>query len=240
LGNWLKIGVLVAICLIPLFIVPAFAPSHPEYVGVGFYENELYEFSFNAPTNWKYQENVQFPNVPMFLVVIFPEEFSSPSSLTGFQFYINTPNVGVQYEYVPQSKVPTLNGKAIENYISEQIRLVLPNGKIFSSSVESRSWGWLVTTKYFLNLDLGFHEPITIFVEEKSYFFKDRDVYLVSYGAIDEYYDNYYFVFENVIDTLVIKGVVVPEFQEIAMMVLASSIILVVVFARKYKVMKNS
>jgi len=29
-----KIAVLVAICLIPLFTVPAFAPSHPEYVGV--------------------------------------------------------------------------------------------------------------------------------------------------------------------------------------------------------------
>ncbi len=27
MSNWLKIGVLVAICLIPLFIVPVFAPS---------------------------------------------------------------------------------------------------------------------------------------------------------------------------------------------------------------------
>ena len=33
MGNWLKIGVLVAICLIPLFITPVFAPSHLEYVG---------------------------------------------------------------------------------------------------------------------------------------------------------------------------------------------------------------
>jgi len=41
-----------------------------------------------------------------------------------------------------------------------------------------------------------------------------------------------------VLDTLVIRSVDVPEFQEVAMVVLASSIILVVVFARKFKVMK--
>jgi len=57
--------------------------------------------------------------------------------------------------------------------------------------------------------------------------------------AHENYYDHYRPVFDHAIDTLVIKGVVVPEFQEIAIMVLASSIFLVVVFARKFKVMKN-
>jgi len=32
LGNWLKIEVIVAVCLIPLFIVPAFAESIPSWV----------------------------------------------------------------------------------------------------------------------------------------------------------------------------------------------------------------
>jgi len=55
----------------------------------------------------------------------------------------------------------------------------------------------------------------------------------------DEYSDDrYHSVYDHVIDTMVIKGVEVPEFQEIAIMVLASSIILVVVFARKFKVLK--
>ncbi|MGQ0606490.1 MAG: PEFG-CTERM sorting domain-containing protein [Candidatus Nitrosotenuis sp.] len=38
------------------------------------------------------------------------------------------------------------------------------------------------------------------------------------------------------IDTLVIKGVAVPEFQEIVLMVLGSSIVLGIVFARKFTI----
>ncbi len=60
----------------------------------------------------------------------------------------------------------------------------------------------------------------------------------ISYAAHENYYEHYRSVFDHVVDTLVIKGVVVPEFQEVAIVVLASSIILVVVFARKFKVMK--
>jgi len=37
-----------------------------------------------------------------------------------------------------------------------------------------------------------------------------------------------------VIDTIVIKGVEVPEFQEITLMVLGGSIAFVIVFARKF------
>jgi len=39
-----KIGVLVAICYIPLFIVPAFALKQ--------YENKEYGFSIKYPDNW--------------------------------------------------------------------------------------------------------------------------------------------------------------------------------------------
>jgi len=133
LDNWFKIGVLVAICLIPLFIVPVLGQE------MKYFENELYEFSFNIPTGWIYRENIQYPNVPISLVEIFP-----PDAGTIF------PIVGVQYEHVPQSRVPNLNDKEVENYISEEIRILLPNiGKITSSSIESRSWGWIVTTEYF-------------------------------------------------------------------------------------------
>ena len=70
---------------------------------------------------------------------------------------------------------------------------------------------------------------------DKTFYFKDsRESYVIGYISPVEYYDNYHSVFEDVANTMVINGVVVPEFQEIAMMVLASSIILVIVFARKF------
>jgi len=73
-----------------------------------------------------------------------------------------------------------------------------------------------------------------LFTEQKSFIFKDREAYVVAYFATGENYQRYYPVYENVLDTLVIKGVEVPEFQEIALMVLGSSIVLVIIFARKF------
>jgi len=58
---------------------------------------------------------------------------------------------------------------------------------------------------------LGLSEPKLIIVEEKSYFFKDRDMYLVSYVTPEEYFDKYHHGFENVLETLVIKGIEVNE-----------------------------
>ena len=65
-------------------------------------------------------------------------------------------------------------------------------------------------------------------------FFKDREAYSVFYMADEDYYDEYRPVFDSLIDTLVIRGVVVPEFQDIALVVLASSIVMIVVFTRKF------
>ncbi len=110
----------------------------------------------------------------------------------------------------------------------------VPSSMRIDKDSESTSWGWIVSSKFTLSVG----ESLQYVGEGKTFHFKDRESYAVLYVAPDYYFDEYYPVYENVLDTLVIKGVVVPEFQEIAIMVLASSIILVVVFARKFKVMK--
>jgi len=176
----------------------------PVYAQMGemdFYENKLYEFSFNIPTSWDYKENVELSEiVPIYLVWFYPTDISES---------VDSPSIGVQYEYVPSSLVPTLNESTVENYVSEQIMLVLENGKITSSSVESRSWGWVVSTEYFDTTTDG--ESLTYLIDEKSYFFKNRDLYLVEYASTERYFDTYHPDLETVLDTLVIKGTEVNE-----------------------------
>jgi len=181
--------------------------SKTESSRTGYYENELYEFSFNAPNSWKYRENIQYPLVPTSLVEIYPDEFSTTDE---FAYYADSPVIRVQYEHVSESQVPNLNAKDVENYISNEIRNVIGNGKIISSSVESKSWGWIVTTEYFVNVPLQ-SESIVILSEEKSYVFKDRDAYLVSYRTTDTFFDDYHHVFETMLDSLVIEDTEVNE-----------------------------
>ena len=64
--------------------------------------------------------------------------------------------------------------------------------------------------------------------------FPDRESYTVGYFAIEEdYFDLYKPVYDNVLETIVIKGVVVPEFKEITMIILTSSIVMIVIITRK-------
>ncbi len=239
MGNWLKIEVLVAICLIPLFIIPAYAQ-------IGYYENELYEFSFEISKDWVFWENLLWPDgITTSQVVFAPRVFtyetlqesgilSGLSALySGLPFPIESPIISVTFENILESKIPRMNIQEIEKYEREFVITNFPSAKIIDLNVESKSWGWVASAK--ITFSVGQSQLIS---ETNTYYFRDRESYAVSYSAYEDIYDQFKPVFDHVIDTLVIKSISVPEFQEIAMVVLAGSIVLVVVFARKFKVMK--
>jgi len=209
----------ILVIAISFVTVPAFAG--------GFYSNEIYDFSFEAPTDWKFIENMVTVNGEPIQVAIFPSEFNP---------LLNTdsPQILIIFENLGQSKVSTMNDKTVANYYLEKFRNEIPGGKLISSEVDSKSWGWIFTQKFSFPMNFGLGSTTQFITEQKSFVFKDRESYIVAYFATQENYQRYYPVYENVLDTLVIKGVAVPEFQEIAMMILASSIVLVIVFARKF------
>jgi len=193
-------------------------------VEMGFYSNEAYEFAFEAPTNWKYRENVGAAQI-----MIFPSLFNPLGDL-------GTPKIIVVFENISELQVPSLSGRALENYHIDKIKSEeFTGGKIISTDVEDNSWGWVVSTEFYYLEDLGLGSSLQLHSKQKAFHFKDREFYTIAYFATDDYYDTYLSVYDHVIDTAVIKGVKVPEFQEIAMVVLASSIVLVVLFARKFK-----
>jgi len=124
------------------------------------------------------------------------------------------------YEFVSSSSVPTLNERTVENYVSEQIISSIPNGRLTSSDVESKSWGWVASTEFFEANQDG--KTQTIFYEMKSYFFKNGDLYNIEYSAGERYFDTYHPEFETVLDSLVIKGTEVNKFEIIPVSVPSS------------------
>jgi len=224
-----------------------------EKVGMGFYENSRYEFFFEAPTDWRYHEGVSFDGETTYQVLMYPYDFSldneSVSSkslqdlelaLLGLGFQIDSPLIGVLFENVLKSEVPRLNEAELKEYVLEKILTEDPTIKILDSYAKTESWGWEVGVSYAPNFQTGYFSGIPYLAEDITYFFKDRESYTVFYMAHEDYYDQYRPVFDHAVNTLVIKGVVVPEFQEIALMVLGSSIVLIIVFARKFASLSNS
>lgn len=217
----------------------------PEPVGMGSYENERYDFFFNIPMDWRYNEDLIIEE-ESFQVIMFPYEFTHKAIqesgeevglaelLTGLPFVISSPLIYVQFENISQENVPQLNERTLKEYALEKIRLVDPNARIINSNVETDSWGWTVSIEYVFPLKTESGRGLPYHAEDTTYFFKDRESYIVGYGTVEENYEAYYPVYENVLDTMVIKGVVVPEFQEIALLILASSIVMIVVFTRKF------
>jgi len=193
---------------------------------IRFYENKAYEFSFNAPINWKFQENIGEVQV-----MIYPQRFN-PS------LYIDSPHVLVIFENLAESDVPRLNGQEILEYHTNIIKNE-HGGKLINSDVKDTPWGWEISTEFFYLEDLGIGSSLQLHTEQKAFHFKDREYYTVAYFATDDYYDTYHPVFEGVINSLVIKGVVVPEFQEIALMVLGGSIVFAIVFTRKLSKLRS-
>lgn len=195
---------------------------------MGFYSNKLYEFAFNVPMNWLYYEDYILPDGTTVQMITYPKEFGE--TLNVFE----SPNIMVSFENIPESKIPILNTNEIEKYELEFIRTTLPNARIINHDVKSTSWGWESSMEVAVSLNVPFVAKGEFHEQDKTFIFKNRESYTVSYLSPVEYYDEYYHVYENVIDTLVIKGVAVPEFQEIVLVVLGSSIVLGIVFARKF------
>ena len=200
---------------------------------MGFYNNELYEFSFEAPTSWQYDEDLTLPDGTVIQVLLNPEEFNP-------LFHLDTPLIGVVFENVPESKVPVLNSQELERYSLDSVRTDIPNAKIISSDVESTSWGWIVTTEVLFSKNFELSGIQQMHQKDTIFYFKDRESYDVTFLAFDDekYYDKYYPVYEHVLDTLVIKGVIVPEFHEIAIMVLGSGIIGIIALSKKFRILK--
>jgi len=190
-GHVVIIPIIISVSLIT---IPAFAQE------MGFYENKAYDFSFNVPTDWAYEENVTLPDGRILQVVQYPQGFDR-------LFNIDTPLISVYFENIPKSKVPNLNGEELLEYYLEQTRTEIPNARIVYSDVQSTSWGWIVSTDvlYAYNLEVGAQQ---YYQQDTSFVFKDRESYDVGYVALDEdYFDAYVPVYEDVLGTLVIKGI---------------------------------
>ena len=162
------------------------------------------------------------------LIILFPEEFSkSRGPLT-------SPNIMIRYENIDESKIPVLNATEIEKYELKHLETNLPTAKIINHEVKSTSWGWESDVEIVIALDIPFIPYREFHEEDKTFYFNNSESYTVSYLSPEEHYLKYHQVFENLADTLVIKGVVVPEFHEIALMVLATSFVGIIVFSRKF------
>jgi len=200
----MKPVIIIAIAFVFLFATPVFA--------LEYYEHELHEFSFNSPSTWDYEENVRlYEDLPLFQV-----RFYVPSDIIVTDDY---PQIGEMYEFISSLSVSTLNERTVEDYVSEQIISSIPDGRLTFLDVESKSWGWVVTTEFFSNIP---DRAFTIFYEMKSYFFKNGDLYNLEYSAGERYFDTYYPEFETVLDSLVIKGIEVNKLKIIPAIVPSS------------------
>jgi len=192
----MKPVIIIAIAFVLLIPIPVFA--------LEYYENESHEFSFNIPSTWDYEENKEvYENIPLFQVW-----FYVPDDIIVTNDY---PSIGVMYEFISSSSVSTFNERTVENYVSEQIITSIPDGRLTSSDVESKSWGWVVSTEFFENVENG--ETFTVFYDMKSYFFKNGDLYNLEYAAGERYFDTYYPEYETVLGSLVIKGTEVNKLE---------------------------
>jgi predicted secreted protein with PEFG-CTERM motif len=238
----MKPVIIITIAFVLLIPIPVFAQE------MGFYSNERYDFSFEAPIDWLYNEELRIGE-EVFQVVMYPPEFSIKSLkdseqlsmaeiVTGLPFGITSPLISVQFENISESKISTLNEKEVMNYALEQVRLSAPNARILNSNVESNSWGWTTTVESVFNLDIGVDQGLPYHAIDTTYFFKDRESYYFGYGTVEENFEAYYPTYENALDTLIIKSVAVPEFGSIAMLILVVSIVAVIVSVRKFQVIK--
>ena len=232
---------LVSVCVIvSSSIIPAFAQEW------GFYFNEKYDFSLEVPTNWNYQESVTITEKRIDPVILFPSEFhvsnagddanlmDMQTAMLGWEFQFESPLIGMYFENIPTTKIKTMNENNIKDYYLDFVREEVPSAKMTDIYSKTHSYGWEVGVTYHYDLDLGIGQPIPYVGIDKAFFFKDREKYTLYYGAPEVYFDDYKPIYDHAVDTLIIKSVKVPEFHEIALMVLVSSISFVIVFARKF------
>ena len=231
---------LVSVCVIvSSSIIPVFAQQ------MGFYHNERYDFSLEVPTNWNYQESVTITEKRIDPVILFPSEFhvsnagddanlmDIQTAMLGWEFQFESPLIGMYFENIPTTKIKTMNENNIKDYYLDFVREEVPSAKITDIYSKTHSYGWEVGVTYHYDLDLGIGQPIPYVGIDKAFFFKDREKYTLYYGAPEVYFDDYKPIYDHAVDTLIIKSVKVPEFHEIALMVLVGSISFVIVLARK-------
>jgi len=238
------IGIILIIISVLVVTIPVYAQE------MLFYSNEKYDFSLEAPTNWNYQESVPITEERIDEVILFPSEFhvsnagddanlmDMQTAMLGWEFQFESPMIGMDFENIPTSKIKTMNENNIKDYYLDFVREEVPSAKMTDIYSKTHSYGWEVGVTYHFDFVLGMGQSIPYVGIDKAFFFKDREKYTLYYGAPEAYFYDYKPVYDHAVDTLVIKSVKVPEFQEIAMIVLAGSIIPVILFARKFKVMK--
>lgn len=227
-----------------------FDSSTPEPVTMGFYENSRYDFSFQLPMNWYYVDGVTTNSGITYEMLGYPKEFALENvgddanmmdlqmSLSGLTFQFESPLIAVNFENIPTSKVTTLSEKNLKEYVLDKIMIEQPSARIMDSWAKSNSWGWEVHVMYNYDLDLGVGSGIPYVGEETTYFFKDRESYSVEYGAPPAYFEDYRYVYDHVLETIIIKSVKVPEFGSIAMLILAVSVISVVILSRRFNLIR--
>jgi len=212
---------------------------------MGFYSNEKFDFSFEAPTNWNYQESVTIIEGRIDEVVFFPSEFhisnagddanmmDVQTAMMGWQWQFESPVIGIDFENIPTSKIKTMNENNIKDYYLDFVRETFPSAKMTDIYSKTYSYGWEVGVTYFVDVDLGLGQSIPYVGIDKAFFFKDREKYTLYYSSPEVYFDEYKPVYDHAVDTLTIKSVAVPEFGSIAMLILVSAIIPIILVSRK-------
>ena len=190
------------------------------------YENETYNYFFEKPADWLILENYQTLDGTILHTVIYPNGFDPSSD-------IDTPLIGIVFENIPKTDVSPLNAKNLEDYYLEKLQKKNPDGEITFYETVTNSWGWEIytDTEFIQNNSVGDHQDMESF--DNFYVFKNGESYHVSYDSTKENLNLYRIFFNRVLDTMMINGEAVPEFQEIAVIILASSIIMIVLFTRK-------
>ena len=193
-------------------MVPVFAQSDC------FYENELYDFSFNVPCDTVYWENVTILVTGVtYQVAIIEEDYTweelkargyggSFADITGLPFANGVPWLGVSFGNISEVKLPELNSRVIENYEREFVATYLGGGKILELEVEQKSWGWKAKTR----VAYSFYNSQFV-TESQTYYFKDREYYVVSYDSLEELFKPSHHLLETALESLEIKGIKVNE-----------------------------
>lgn len=215
----------VIMVLFSLVLLSSFSVVYAQEMGL--YTNQKYDFSFEAPSDWRLQEIVVLDAENTEEVILFPQEFSLENldegevtildkmiSVMGLEFQFESPLIGVDYRNIPTSEIPTLNEQNIKEYYLDETMELDPGTRIAASYSKTHSYGWEVGIISISNLDVGFDAPITYKQEEKLFVFKDRAVYSVAYGSPVVYFDTYKPVYDHVINTMTIKSYVFGQTSE--------------------------
>jgi len=140
-----------------------------EPVEMRWHQNELYDYSFDIPTNWALDEKYVSTDGTTIGTRLWPEQFYPPPA-----------DIQIIFENLRESDVPELNSEAIENYLRDSV-LTIPGVRIIDSYSQDELWGWTATVEIrYVQSNIEPHEVRKVFVSE------DRETYFVNFGAANE------------------------------------------------------